>query len=224
MQSVLRNEGAETAVLATETGERLVALLLRHAGAVVDERGEVVRVRCQIGEHDVVILAAVDFMQAEFGLHPTNPIFRFRIAGHFTAGAIFETRIATVIHLEFLRLSIVNDGNVGAEASFPRLVKLYCGACFFGMMQLQCCALHLVDEKLVHEQLAARADVCHFCKKSGLTEERKAEDETDHAFHTERAMALLHSRMCLRYLAAISGAPARNRTWICGFGDHHSIR
>ena len=63
-------------------GQRLESLVGRHAGARVEERREVVAER-RLVQDDVVLLAAVDLVQAELRLRPVNAVAAFAVAGDF---------------------------------------------------------------------------------------------------------------------------------------------
>ncbi len=124
-------------------------------------------------------------MQAELGLHTGFAIDGFRVAGDLAVGAVFEARIATVVHLVFVGLVIVNDGDVGAEAALPRLVKDHGNTGLFRMVQLQRGAFHLVDEQLVHKQLTAGADGGGFFREGHAGGEAEEEGEKERALHMQ---------------------------------------
>jgi len=158
VDAVAGDERAKSAEFSAKSGECLITFVRRDTGTAVEKRREVVCERRHIREHHIVVLAAVDFVQAELRPRPANAIFGFRIAGAFAGSAVGEPRVAAVIHAEFCRWLVVNHRDVSTEAAFPRLVEFQRDARRLRRVHTQRRAFHFLDQQPVREQFAAQAD------------------------------------------------------------------
>ena len=126
----------------------LVTLRGGHAGPPVDEGDELAR----LGQDHVVSSGAVDGDQSQVRLGPIDPVAALGVAG----GLPLEER-TPVVHA--VDVAVLEDGGVKGRVVFHGIVEADGHPAGQRRAQAKAGSHEPVDEQMIHEQLASRADV-----------------------------------------------------------------
>ena len=142
--------------------DRLVLPLGRRLGILVDKRRQVVALgSLDVRQHDVVVLRATEREQPQVRPGPLDAVAAFGIGDHQGMDGV---RAAVARHLPRMvvhpvLVAVLKDRDVSAAAAFPRLVERHRDLAPHRFVHLEFDLVHRVDQIVVDEQFAARANV-----------------------------------------------------------------